>query len=126
MGPSFSVELSESGLLYRHCEHGYEEWQTELIEVSDRRWKRFREKLDAIAIWEWQPEYANPGVQDGTHWHVIVAYDDVQIRSQGDNDYPGSASFFISADPANSTTNDNSFKQWLAAVRRLIGGRAFR
>jgi hypothetical protein len=120
MGPSYSVELAEGRLRYQATGSGYADLRTEWIEPAAAQWSAFRDGLDAIGIWKWQPEYPNPGVCDGTQWQVEIVYADAMVRSHGDNNYP-EADGTASGDPDSTP----AFGTLMEHVRLLLGGREF-
>lgn len=74
-----------------------------------KEWKEFREALDRINVWGWKPNYIDPDIMDGTSWSVIIIDETGrEIRSHGSNAYP------------------RKFDRFLAAAKKLIGGREFR
>ena len=118
MGFSYSVSKSEKGLLrYTSFSQGYTPYETVTVTPSDEDWEIFRKALDDLDVWNWQPEYPNPDVCDGTQWGIEIHWGEKKIASRGDNNYPGTAGSL-------SETSDE-FSRFLAAVRRLIGNRNF-
>ncbi len=72
-------------------------------------WKEFREALERINAWDWKTRYENSAIKDGTIWEVVVIDSPERpIISFGENAYP------------------EKFDLFLAAVKRLIGGREFK
>ena len=120
MGRSYSVELVGDQLKYEACGQGYAKEEEELISVTGDQWATFRASLDWMGVWEWQEEYENPGVMDGTRWRLEIAYDDMEVRSGGDNNYPESG-----AKDAFDAEVTPEFRRFLDAVRTMIGGRDF-
>lgn len=109
-GPSYEVFSDGVTVRYRTADSMLHLPQTkgETFTPDLARWKEFRDTLDKLNAWNWKSRYHDPTVQDGTSWQVIVidTYDR-QINSVGGNAYP------------------ENFDLFLAAVRRLIGGREF-
>ena len=91
-----------------------------VVRPTLEQWREFRRELDAIGVWRWRAEYSAPGVADGTQWSLDVAYPDRTIRSQGSNNYPGSA-----PDSFGVSSGSKAFTRYLKAVQRLLGERAF-
>ncbi len=97
MGSAFWIKLVDGILEYRQAEVGYEYADPEYLELSARKWVNFRQKLDAIGVWDWKttdeskmrPAYENPGVMDGTGWSLQIDWGDRRLRSSGDNNGPG-------------------------------------
>ncbi|GIW40801.1 MAG: hypothetical protein KatS3mg076_1378 [Candidatus Binatia bacterium] len=120
LGPSWSVELVRGKLHCRSSPLRYADWKTEVVTVTDEQWAAFRSALDALGVWQWRPEYPNPGVCDGTGWSIDIAYADRKIRSHGDNNYPRR-----DGSPNNEPTQTETFAEFCRAVRSLLGGRDF-
>jgi len=120
MGPSYSIELVHGVLHYKSCGQGYENWNTEVISVTDKQWAKFRQSLDSLDIWRLKSEYTNHQVCDGTHWNLYIVYADRSIRSEGHNSYPGDEFTRPSGVRAPSV-----FKGFLDAVKSLLEGRDF-
>ena len=120
MGPSYSVQCVHGVLRYKSCEQGYANWKTETISVTGEQWGTFRVALDSLDIWHWEREYPNPGICDGTHWDVGIAYADRRIRSHGDNNYPAG-----DATESGEPEETDVFNRFIRAVQFLVGGRDF-
>jgi hypothetical protein len=76
-------------------------------------WERFWQDLDRIGLWNWYSDYTDPLVLDGTGWRLEMKHAGREIKTGGDNDYPGADG------PAYK--HESSFGQFLAALRRLTG-----
>jgi hypothetical protein len=37
-------------------------------------WARFWRAIDRIGVWEWKPDYTDPGVIDGEGWHLEIQH----------------------------------------------------
>ena len=64
-------------------------------------------------VWQWEAQYPDPGVMDGTQWSVHLAKGDREVASTGSNAYPGSEG------PEPSET----FRRFREAVQALVGDR---
>lgn len=115
LGPSYSVELCDSGVVYKTNKTG-----TKLITPKEKQWKDFRVALDSIGVWVWKKDYPNPGVMDGTYWSLKIAYEDTKVSSHGDNNYPRA-----DGTPCNSPDFTDKFNELLKVVQALIGGLEF-
>lgn len=107
VGPSYEIERSESGVVYRVYERGYDVHHTETIPKNDRSWKRFIEDLEMIGVWGWKPVYQGDSSPDATTWYVHIHADGKTVESKGINLYP----------PA--------FTEFLRSMRTLLEGRHF-
>ena len=50
--------------------------------------KKFLEQLETINLLNWEAKFIDPGVLDGTQWHVEIVMDGHSITKHGSNDYP--------------------------------------
>ena len=112
-GDSFSVEKIGDSLLYKYYGHGYKLKATETIVPSYHEWQLLKNAFDKIGVWEWETEYPNSGIVDGTHWHVEIKWGNKNISSHGNNNYPG------------GEYDSPEFGLFIRAVRKLIGRRKF-
>ncbi len=113
--PSFGVRWDDGTLFYDRSDHGYELVETVSLQPDDKEWEKFWSKLDEIGIWEWNPEYSNPDIMDGTNWSVEINRGDQSVDSQGSNCFPGNC----------SEDDSGPFGQFCEAVSKLAGGREF-
>ena len=114
-GPSYSLELTDQTLFCMALSDELPDpaW---LVEPTAEQWRAFRRALDKINVWQWQADYPNPGVCDGTGWSFEVAYSDHALDSGGDNNYPDAQ-----GDPTNSPEGTKTFKRLRGAIRKLTG-----
>src|SRR5689334_18169658 len=88
------------------------------VTPTEKAWAAFREDLDQIGVWQWQENYNDPDVLDGTQWEFEVQYPDRSIRCSGSNAYPdaqGQACPQLSA----------GFRRLLGSISALAGRRPF-
>ena len=119
MGSTYEVQLEDGWIEYTRSGGG-EKPRHSRVRPTMEQWGEFRRELDAIGVWRWRAQYANPGVADGTQWLLDVAYPDKAIISSGSNDYPGTT-----ADSSGVPYGSKAFNRYLKAVQRLVDGRAF-
>jgi len=50
--------------------------------------KKFLEQLETINLLNWEAEYVDQGIMDGTQWHVKMVMEGHSITKHGSNDYP--------------------------------------
>lgn len=50
--------------------------------------KKFLEQLETLDLLNWDAEYVDQGIMDGTQWHVKMVMDGHSITKHGSNDYP--------------------------------------
>ena len=109
------VKFENGKLHYGQC-IGNPEYGETIVSVvpSGRKWKNFKNKLDAIDVWNWKKSYNNNDVLDGTQWEFEVDYGDQQVKSYGSNLYPGATDLDLDVTP--------EFKALLHALSLLLGG----
>ena len=114
-GPSYSLELTDQTLFCMALSDELPDpaW---LVEPTAQQWRAFRRALDKINVWQWQADYPNPGVCDGTGWSFEVAYSDHALETGGDNNYPDAQ-----GDPTNSPQGTKTFDRLLRAITKLTG-----
>lgn len=78
-------------------EHNLVSWTTggegELEETVHRNIrsataKKFLEQLETLELLNWEAEYIDPGVLNGTQWHVERVMDGHTVTKHGINEYP--------------------------------------
>ncbi|MGD9781747.1 MAG: hypothetical protein AB7V14_06280 [Kiritimatiellia bacterium] len=113
-GPSYEVVLAGShSVVYGYNPStftSYSGTKRETIRVSEERWSLFRQALDEAKVWNWNSEYVDPEISDGTSWSLVAEYADESIDAHGRNAYPKQA----------------EFDRFLQGVRELTGGKDFR
>ncbi|WP_320164945.1 hypothetical protein [uncultured Trichococcus sp.] len=50
--------------------------------------KKFVEQMQTLDLLNWEAEYVNQGIMDGTQWHIEIVMDGYTITKHGSNDYP--------------------------------------
>lgn len=80
----FTISLRDDVLFY--SPDSSEDNQEE-ISPSEEVWSHFWQKVDELGVWDWNPHY-QLCCQGGTHWKVKIAYNELEIDSSGENDYP--------------------------------------
>ncbi len=50
--------------------------------------KKFVEQLETLDLLNWEAEYVDQGIMDGTQWHIEIVMDGHTIAKHGSNDYP--------------------------------------
>jgi hypothetical protein len=120
LGSTYSVELKDGTLTYTVSGHGQTNVRHATITPTEATWREFRHALDELKVWQWKNDYARGGVMDGTQWLLEVAYSDRALKSCGDNNYPEA-----SGEPTGKPDFSPVFSRYLAAIKRLIGGKDF-
>ena len=121
-GPFYSVTLDANSLLYDADGEGQS--RTERIAPTEKEWTIFRRKLDAIGVWDWRPDYPDPGTCDGTQWSVEIKWGGRSLRSTGSNCSPGPGGEFSDGEEVDGK-NDSGFWAFTAAVQDLLSGLPF-
>jgi len=121
-GPWYSVQLENGSLYYeiRPAAGAGGKTFTTKIDPTNEQWKEFRISLDALQVWKWQKNYSHLEVQDGTSWGLTIEYPDHAVTSGGFNGYPDASG---QLDP--NFTQSKAFRDYCAAVKKLIGDRDF-
>lgn len=117
-GPSYEVEWLDAELHYRWEREGRH--GQEVIIPSVEHWRQLKGALDRIKVWKWAHHYEQP-VLDGTGWSLQVEWGQQTLETSGSNAYPtrtGAQSAGFDPTPP--------FKEFLAAISRLVGGRTFK
>jgi len=108
-GPSYRVMKSDSGLIYTAFQTRNEFQDDMRICPSREQWLLFWDQVDKIDIWNWKLRYENRNTLDGTSWLVHIEKEDKVANSSGSNAFP----------------DNDLFDEFLAAIRRLLGGPNF-
>lgn len=97
-----------------------------VFEVSEKKWRAFRQTLDDLNVWAWPKSCDGPYTFDITYWTVKIHYADRTIESSGSNSYPiadgtcnGLPEVISPDSPAPKASED--FNIFLKAVRDLTG-----
>ncbi len=81
------VDLENNRVAWTHGVRGeLEETMHKSIRTATA--KKFVEQLEIIQLLDWDAEYVDPGVCDGTQWHVEIISDGNLITKDGNNSYP--------------------------------------
>jgi hypothetical protein len=120
LGGSYVVEWRDGTLTYTESGRGQAAPKPVVITPTAAQWREFRQALDDLKVWDWQPKYPNDKVADGTKWSLDIAYPDRELKTEGANNYPDPA-----GKPNGNPTPTEHFKRYLAAVKKLTGGKTF-
>jgi hypothetical protein len=138
-GPAFSVTFESGGLTYRRGDYErvdrkttveardhagavlvWRVWEGRVI-PTDEQWKEFWDTLDALRVWQWQPDYSNHDILDGTSWGIEIEYADRAVKSGGANGYPDA-----DGKPGDKEgRKTKTFQAFSEAIKKLVGGRDF-
>jgi hypothetical protein len=119
-GVSYLVELRNGNLTYTEFGSGHSNPKPVVISPSATQWREFRQALDDLKVWGWQPKYPNVKVDDGTQWSLDIACADHAIKTDGDNSYPDA-----NGKPHGKPRPTAAFNRYLDAVKKLTGGKTF-
>ena len=120
LGASYSVELHDGVLLYTSSERGQRNQKKEKVTPTAAEWRDFRQTLEDLKVWQWRADYPSQGVVDGTQWMLDIAYAGHSLTAHGSNNYPDAA-----GKPNGSPDSTETFNRYLAAIRKLTGGKSF-
>ena len=114
----YRVQLT-NGVLHYEKIRGVNVVQSQ-ISPTPEQWRKFRQDLDRLKVWNWKADYPNSGIQDGTQWDLQIKYADRTLAAKGDNNYPGK-----SGKPNRSPKSTETFESFLKSVQALLGGKEF-
>ena len=120
LGSSYQLELHGDTLTYTASGRGHRDSQRATVTPTPAQWREFREALDALKVWQWRANYPTNGTVDGTQWALDIAYSDHALKTQGSNNYPDSA-----GKPNGTPEPTKAFNLYLAAIKKLTGGKTF-
>jgi hypothetical protein len=120
LSASYSVELRDAALLYTSSERGQRNQKHATLTPTAAEWRAFRQTLDDLKVWQWRADYPRQGTVDGTQWSLDIAYSDHSLTARGDNNYPDAA-----GKPSGRPDSTEAFNRYLAAIKKLIGGKSF-
>ena len=115
MGTSYHVEMQDKCLIYQMFDIGYELKENQKIIPTTQQWAKFWNRINNLKIWDWETNYPNPGICDGTQWKINILYNEKQLETSGDNNYPNSP----------DGLPGKEFVSFLEALRTLLGGVSF-
>jgi hypothetical protein len=120
MGSSYQLELDGDTLTYTTTGRGHRDSQRATITPTPAQWREFREALDALKVWQWRADYPTNGTVDGTQWALDIEYADHSLKTRGSNCYPDST-----GKPNGKPESTKTFNLYLAAIKKLTGGKTF-
>ena len=120
LGPSYSIELHDGALLYTSSESGQRNQKHATLTPTAAQWREFRQTLDDLKVWQWRADYPRQGTVDGTQWSLDIGYADRSLTAHGDNNYPDK-----DGKPNGKPDSTDAFNRYLAAIKKLIGGKSF-
>jgi hypothetical protein len=120
MGASYGIELRAGTLTYTSSDRGRRNTSHARITPTAAEWREFRQTLDALKVWQWRADYPSQGTLDGTQWSLDIAYADHTVKCRGNNSYPDA-----NGKPNGRPDRTPTFDRYLAAIKKLIGGRSF-
>jgi len=120
-GASYWVELKDGSIYYtvKRADSTKKD-DPVIIKPTDAQWQEFGKTLDGLGAWKWQPSYRSDAF-DGTQWTLDIVIGDRKIQAKGSNSYPEA-----DGKPGKGTQQTATFNSYLAAVQKLLGGKAFR
>jgi hypothetical protein len=57
-------------------------------QISDDEWKKFRQELDRLNVWNWKNDYSDRTIADGNHIGFWAKYSDKCVETGGSNGNP--------------------------------------
>jgi hypothetical protein len=123
LGSTYLVELRDGALHYteKKVRNGrFQVTESATVTPTVQQWEEFRKNIDELNLWQWRADYPSQGIVDGTQWSLEIAYADHVLKTNGSNNYPDA-----SGNPSGNSNVTKTFGRYLAAIKRLIGGRSF-
>jgi len=120
MGSSYQLELHGDTLTYTAFGVGHRNPERATVVPSAAQWRDFKEALDVLKVWKWREDYPTQGTVDGTQWTLDIAYADCALKTHGNNSYPDST-----GKPKGKAEPAKAFNLYLAAIKKLTGGKTF-
>jgi hypothetical protein len=87
-----------------------------VVTPTDEQWRAFHDALQRLAVFQWQPDYPNNGVVDGTQWGIEIVYPERAVKSHGDNNFPDAH-----GKPNASPRKTRTFQAFVDATKKLLG-----
>ena len=88
-GPSYYVNIRGDHVLFRSGV-GFNNldisWKD--IKVEKNIIDSFKKEIKQIGVWDWESEYVDKNVHDGTSWSVFMKVDGKEKQIHGSNNYP--------------------------------------
>ncbi len=122
LGFSFSASLTGKGVEYTEFADGYTPMVTKIIQPTSAHWHALKKMMDQVEFWQWNREYFNPDVLDGTSWEIECEWGHHAIRTAGSNAFPSDPD---ARRPTYSENESKRFDSLLRAISQLLGGEPF-
>jgi len=113
---AWHVVLHGRSLTCTQEQSGREDQNSLPVTPSVEQWRAFRQALDKLRVWKWQPDYPNDGTADGTQWRVHIAYADKTVAAKGSNNFPGPDGM-----PHSAPYQTETFRAFIDAFKALLG-----
>ena len=84
-----------------------------IITPDSQAWARFWPAVAAAGVWQWEADYLNQAVLDGTQWSLELAFQGRYLSCEGSNAYPGGH--------GTEYSNTSEFVRFLKALETLTG-----
>jgi hypothetical protein len=112
----WKIELEGQNVVYtKHYANKLEDRFRNKPQTDD--WKAFREALDGLKVWQWQPAYPNAaGVVDGAQWSAEIVYPGSALKVTADNNYPDGTGSGIP-----DLRSTDTFRAFVRALWKLMG-----
>jgi hypothetical protein len=114
---TYSVEWRDGALMYVSTKFSKTN-ETARVVPTDAQWKEFCTQLDGVNAWRWRSKYVNNDVTDGFFWSVEIQFPNRSVKAFVVNSYP-------KADGTPSEEYTDTFKKYLKALGKLLGGKNF-
>ena len=59
-----------------------------LCSPTQEEWDIFLKALNTHNVWNWEEDYFDPHMEDGTQWSLKIKAGSLKVKSGGSNEYP--------------------------------------
>ena len=112
-GKCQEVEFKKGALHYRQAEGAYRWGPEEITTPTPEAWAEFWRAAEVAGVWQWQKEYSNLNVLDGTQWSLKLEHQGRHVNCYGSNAFPGADGMKYAA--------SGEFARFLKALQALTG-----
>ena len=89
-GGYIELKSARGGLLYSKTGEGLKEPERfQFVNPSPLQRSEFWQAMERIGVWTWLADYSTPDVLGGTTWTLHLQHGKRQLKTCGENGYPG-------------------------------------
>jgi hypothetical protein len=85
LGESIYIKFDGNVLKYLKTDH-----RNQIVKITPTQshWEIFWKEIDSYHVWDWEENYDNPDILDGTQWKLWLKNNGKFKKSRGSNRYP--------------------------------------